>query len=165
MDDIKSISCCFTGHRKIPDGELDAIIARTEGKVRELISAGITRFLVGGAVGFDSETAKLLFRLRATEFPDIEVVLIYPFDGYTSRWNDAQKEDGAHLLPMYSDVVRAAPAASRGAYLKRDRLLVDGASCCIAYCTKGNGGTAYTVRYAKSRGVPVFNVAASAQQH
>ena len=38
-------------------------------------------------------------------------------------------------------------------------MLVDGASVCIAYCNKQRSGTAYTVKYAKERGLDVVNVA------
>ena len=160
MDDLKSMKskcCCFTGHRKLPEGQRAEIMAKTEAEVRKLLSGGINRFLVGGAVGYDMEVAKLLFRLK-NECPDIRVVLIYPFDGYSDRWNDAQKAEYAELLPQYDEAIRASERSGRDAYLLWNRLLVDGASVCIAYCHKQRSGTAYTVKYAKEWGLDVVNV-------
>lgn len=48
---------------------------------------------------------------------------------------------------------------SREAFLARDRHLVDGSSCCIAWCTRATGGTAYTLRYVQKQGLRVWNVA------
>lgn len=158
MVDLKSKSCCFTGHRKLPDGQEAEIMAKTEAEIRKFLSGGINRFLLGGAIGYDTEVAKLLFRLK-NECCGIKVVLIYPFDGYTDRWNDAQKAEYAELLPQYDEAIRASERSGRDAYLLRNRLLVDGASVCIAYCHKYRSGTAYTIRYAKAQGLMVINMA------
>lgn len=158
MNGLKSKSCCFSGHRRLPEGQRAEIMAKTEAEVRKLLSGGINQFLLGGAVGYDTEVAKLLFHLK-NERPDIRVVLIYPFDGYIERWNDAQKAEYAELLPKYDEVIKASERSGRDAYLLRNRLLVDGASVCIAYCHKYRSGTAYTIRYAKTQGLMVINTA------
>ncbi len=155
---MKAKSCCFTGHRKLPDGQRVAIMERTETAVKKLLSGGIKRFLLGGAVGYDAEVAKLLFRLK-NECRGIKVVLIYPFDGYTDRWNDAQKAEYAKLLPQYDDIIKASERSGRETYLLRNRMLVDNSAVCIAYCQKQRSGTAYTVRYAKAQGLAVINTA------
>ena len=155
---MKAKSCCFTGHRKLPDGQRVAIMERTETAVKKLLSGGINRFLLGGAVGYDTEVARLLFCLKNVH-RGIKVVLIYPFDNYTDRWNDAQKAEYAKLLPQYDDVIKASERSGREAYLLRNRMLVDSSAVCIAYCHKQRSGTAYTVRYAKAQGMAVTNTA------
>ena len=91
MADLRQRTCCFTGHRVIPEKDLPGILERTERAVRRLIEHGVVFFGVGGALGYDTETAKLLFRLRATDYPQIKVILVYPFEGFTSRWSDEQR--------------------------------------------------------------------------
>lgn len=156
---MKEQTCCFTGHRAIPAGQLQEIVARTEARVRELIRGGYRCFVVGGAFGYDTIAAELLFHLRDGENLDIRVILAYPFDGFTSGWSEQQKAKYEQMLPMYDERVCVAAAASRGAYLQRDRYMVVASSMCIAYCTRQTGGTAYTVRYATKKGVPVINIA------
>ena len=157
---MRAHTCCFSGHRLILTHELDTVTARTEIQIRELIlHNGVRFFGVGGAIGYDTMAAKILFRLRATDFHQIKVILVYPFDGFTSRWSDEQREEYARLLPQYDKAVCIAQSGSREAYLARDRHLVDGSAYCIAYCTRNSGGTAYTVRYARERGVEVYNIA------
>ena len=46
--------CCFTGHRRIPDGVLPRVMSSLRREVLRLVrEEGFTRFLSGGAVGFD----------------------------------------------------------------------------------------------------------------
>ena len=169
---MKEQTCCFTGHRNVPvDKQKEIIVARTEAKVRELIRGGYRCFITGGAVGYDTLAAELLFRLRDIERQDIRVILAYPFDGYIrvilaypfdgyiDHWKEEQKATYARLLPLYDERICVAAVASRGAYLARDRYIVDASSACIAYCTRQTGGTAYTIRYAAKTGVPVCNIA------
>ena len=158
-DGMKEQTCCFTGHRTIPTDKMQEIIGKTEAKVRELIRGGYRCFMVGGAIGYDTLAAELLFRLRDGEHLDIRVTLAYPFDGYMDRWSEEQKATYERLLPLYDERICVAAAASRGAYLARDRYIVDASSACIAYCTRQTGGTAYTIRYAAKKGMPVCNIA------
>ena len=41
---------------------------------------------------------------------------------------------------------------------ERNRMLVNGSDICIVYLASSKGGTAYTVSYAKEKGVEVVNL-------
>ena len=133
---MRERTCCFTGHRDTPADRLQMVMTGTEAKVRELISQGYRYFGIGGAMGYDTIVAEMLFRLREREYPEIKIILVYPFDGFISRWSDSQQATYARLLPMYDKRVCVCKSASREAYLARDRHLVDYSSACIAYCTR-----------------------------
>ncbi len=163
---MQTKTCCFTGHRTMKHEHLEMVAVETEKKVRELIlEYGYKYFLVGGAIGYDTFVAQILFRLRDIEFPQIRVILAYPFKGFTDGWTDEQKITYAGMLSQYDDTICVSQESSRGACLVRDRYLVDHASFCISYCTRRSGGTAYTVRYALQKGLPVCNVADFASLH
>ena len=100
----------------------------------------------------------VLFQLREQEFPDIKVILVYPFNGFTSSWPQEQRTEYQRLLPKYDKVVCACDQPGREAYLKRNRCLVDSSAHCIAYCTRDYGGTAYTVRYAGRKDVKIWKI-------
>lgn len=157
---MKECTCCFTGHRALPAERLDAITAGTESKIRELILRhGYRYFGVGGAIGYDTVAAQILFRLRETDFPQIKVILVYPFDGFTNQWSDRQRTNYVRMLTQYDKTVCVARKREAESYLARNRHLVDNSSFCIAFCTQKTGGTAYTVRYAQQKNVSVYNVA------
>lgn len=156
---MREKTCCFTGHRNIARSDVELAMRRTEKHIKALVQRGVCYFGVEGAPGYDTLAAKLLFRLRETELPNIKVILVYPFDGYMDRWTPAQRFDALLMRDRYDKVVRVSDKPGKAAYLQRDRRLVDGSACCICYCTRSNGGTAYTVRYALRKGLEVFNTA------
>lgn len=66
MADFRQRTCCFTGHRAIPEKDLPDILERTEQAVRRLIEHGVVFFGVGGAIGYDTETAKRTVAISTT---------------------------------------------------------------------------------------------------
>lgn len=154
-------TCCFTGHRSLPACDAAKIRTAVRAAVRELAERGVTHYRVGGALGFDTLAAAVLFDLLP-DYPWLHISLYYPFDGFYSRWPAEDIAVYQALLPLYHEVVRVCdhpPARAADAYLKRDRALVDGAGHVIAYCTRNTGGTAYTLRYAARQGCVIRNLA------
>lgn len=152
-------TCCFSGHRELPAEKVQQLATKIEKAVRDLIvKHGVCYFGVGGAIGFDTLAAKVLFQMRKSEFPQIKVILVYPFDGYTRWWTREQKREYRMLLPKYDKVVCVVDQAGKEAYLWRNRHLVDGSGYCIYYCTRKEGETAYTVADAKSRGLHMIGL-------
>lgn len=157
--DLKGKTCCFTGHRDLPAHKTERIAKRTEEEIRRLIvDEGICFFGVGGAIGYDTLVAEVLFQLREREFPDIKVILVYPFEGFANGWTPEQKAVYNKLLPKYDKTVCVSSRPCREAYFARNRHLVDNSAYCISYCIRRYGGTAYTVQYAKRKGLELRNV-------
>lgn len=52
---MKSKTCCFTGHRQLPEKEQAIIKRKLENSVESLIQNGYLYFGAGGAIGFDYE--------------------------------------------------------------------------------------------------------------
>jgi len=156
---VREQTCCFTGHRNVPGKDVDRILDRVETLVRALVKKGVRYFGVGGAIGFDTLVAQHLFYLRDIHHLKIKVILVCPFDGFTNRWHQDQQDRFQEMLSHYDKVIYKEETGSREAYLSRNRHLVDNSAYCIAYCTRNQGGTAYTVRYAMKNGVTVLNTA------
>lgn len=53
MDEIKSKTTCFTGHRKIPPEDLPMVKKKLKETLIESIKNGYRYFGAGGALGFD----------------------------------------------------------------------------------------------------------------
>ena len=60
-------TCCFTGHRKIPEEEREQLARRLEATVEELIRAGVRYFVAGGALccADNTEAAHAVFAGQA----------------------------------------------------------------------------------------------------
>ena len=150
-------TCCFTGHRKIPPAELTELTARLDTVVRELYERGMRSFRCGGAVGFDTMAATAVLRCRR-ELPDVRLVLVLPCQDQALRWSAGDRRVYEAIRARADEFVYSGITYSRENLLSRDRALVDGCGVCVAYLNSSSGGTAYTVRYAKSSGVEVINL-------
>lgn len=147
--------CCFTGHREV-GGDLDIIGLRV--KIDELIERhGVDTFISGGAVGFDTIAGFLVDELKK-KHPHIKLVIYVPCRNQDAKFSPTQKKDYKKLLSVADEIVTSDVPPTKYAFLSRDRRMVDDSSYCIAYLNKASGGTAYTVKYAKSKGRRVFNV-------
>ena len=156
--DKRPFTCCFTGHRNLPAGQEDEIWKRVYACLEPLLKGGVRYFGVGGALGFDTLVAERLIALRERQ-PQIRIILVQPFPGYQRRWTPAQQARAAAVEARVDKVVVCCKTPSREAFLARDRHLVDNVGCCIAWCSRPTGGTAYTLRYAQKQGLRVWNVA------
>jgi len=159
-------ACCFTGHRPyaLPDrGDeagrgMRALIYQLDGAVRAALEAGVTTFLTGGALGFDTLAAEAVLALAAAT-PRVRLVLALPGRDQTDGWSDADAARYEAIRSAASEVVYAADRCGKLSMQTRNRYLVEHADCCVAYLRLMRGGTLYTVNYALERGVPVLNLA------
>ena len=134
------------------------IVEKLELKIIELIENGIIYFRCGGALGFDTLVAKLIINLKI-KYPYIKLVLILPCIEQTKWWKEEDKEIYKYIIDNSDEVLYTSKNYFRGCVFKRNRMLVDESRFCICYLTKNNGGTFYTVNYAKEKGLIVYNVA------
>ena len=153
--------CCFTGHRALPRGETERLTAVVRPLVLHLIREGVTEFRVGGAVGFDMIMAELLLQLRDEEKQKIRIVSVIPYPDWREKWKAEDRVRQDRILKGSNQVVYVRQSYCKGVYMIRNRALVDGAAFCIAYCTGSTGGTAWTVEYAKLKGLKVYNMGSS----
>ncbi len=158
MELLRESTVCCTGHRRIAADEQAAVRDAAERRIRALITRGYDTVLVGGALGFDTLAQLAALRLRE-EFPYLRIVMAIPCEGQDARWSPKEREIYALLRRRADAEIVLAPSYTDGCMLARNRFMVDHSSACIA-CYDGRqwGGTFYTVRYAESRGLPVFNV-------
>lgn len=165
-----------TGHRDIFNNEAtynlthsscklvaDAIYPRLEWLVRK---DRVTRFISGGALGFDQifffAVEKLKKQLQS-EIPKIKIenIVAVPFIGQENVWNDDQKSWYDAMLKRADQVIYVdsileyqirnhAPGYHPSKMIMRDRYMVDNSRHLVA-CFDGRkgGGSRLTIEYAK----------------
>lgn len=154
--------CCFTGHRPdtmpAPKSKAETLLKlKLYEAVNAAAEAGVTRFLNGGARGFDLMAAEAVLALRE-KHEGIALTLELPSPRHADGWPAAEKERFERIVKASAEVHYAADANFPFAYLSRNRALVDPSDCCICYLKKTSGGTVYTVNYALERGLRVLNL-------
>ena len=158
MLDLMVQTCCFTGHRVIPSGEKETIRNLLETAIEKAIQDGYRFFGAGGALGFDTLAAQTVLTLKQ-QYPHIRLILVLPCINQANGWKQADIDEYERIKSLADKVVYTSTEYTYGCMHKRNRHLVDNSSLCICYLTKLSGGTAYTVRYAESKGVYVRNIA------
>ena len=157
MRSIKEQTCCFTGHREITL-PVETILYNLEKQLKELISSGVIYYGAGGALGFDTIAALTVIKLRQI-YPHIKLIMVLPCKEQTKGWNSNDIEIYNYILNQADKVVYTSENYYPGCMHKRNRHLVNNSSHCICYLEKNTGGTAYTVNYAKEKGLTIYNVA------
>ena len=154
--DYKSQTCCFTGHRNIAPYTPDTVFEQTKTIVTLLVSKGFKYFGTGGALGFDTIAAQAVLSVKETH-PEVKLILVLPCENQTKYWKQ-QDIDVYNDIKSRADKVKVlAPHYYNGCMQKRNRHLIDCSSACICFLTKHEGGTAYTVDYAKQNGLDIIS--------
>lgn len=155
---MRSQTCCFTGHRFLPENEKEKISLVLESTVLSLIHSGYRYFGAGGALGFDTLAAQTVLRLRQN-YPDIRLILVLPCVSQADKWPPADIAVYQEIMEQANKIVYTSHEYTAGCMFKRNRHLVDHSSACICYLKKAAGGTAYTVDYARKCGLKIINLA------
>ncbi|MGM9599438.1 MAG: SLOG family protein [Faecousia sp.] len=156
--DLRAQTCCFPGHRKLPNEELCAIAERLEKEIVKSIKAGYKFFGAGGALGFDTMAAQKVIELKKC-YPDIKLILVLPCLSQTRGWKHEDIEIYEDIKSKADKIVYTSKEYTPYCMLKRNRHLVDYSTKCICYLTENKGGTAYTIDYARKQNVSVINIA------
>ncbi len=152
-------TCCFTGHRKIPEEKIEDIRRYVRLEIIRLIcEEGYLYFGAGGALGFDTLAAQSVLEVQKI-FPEIKLILVLPCKNQADKWDAKDQWIYEDIKKKASKIVYVEEWYTNDCMLKRNRHLVDGSSACICYLTSNSGGTGYTVNYAESKGCPIFNMA------
>ena len=152
-------TACFTGHRIIPEGIKASLVERLKNGVDYLYTyMNIKTFYTGGALGFDSLAAEAVIE-RRKECRDIRLVIIAPCKDQDKKWGIKDKIRYHRIKQAADEVICLSDHYYRGCMHQRNRYLVDHSTACICYLTEDTGGTAYTVGYAQSKGLKIFNLA------
>ena len=151
--------CCFTGHRVIPISDRERIKSALEKAVENMIvEKGVSLFIVGGALGFDTSAALVVLSAKKRHF-HIKLRVAVPCDNQTRGWSEKAVALYEDILGKADEIVQTGREYTSGCMHVRNRYMVDCSDYCIAYKTRESGGTAYTVRYALEKGVEVINLA------
>ena len=74
---MRDKTCCFTGHRTLPQNERSEVQARLYIVLQKLIEKGIQYFGSGGAMGFDLLAAEVGLELRKRH-SHIRLIMVLP---------------------------------------------------------------------------------------
>lgn len=153
----KENCCCFTGHRYIANAHIEKLNTSLPAMIKSLADGGITDFITGGALGFDTLAAKAVLKERESN-PGIRLVLALPCKNQASGWHKKDIAVYNEILSMADEVIYISEKYTKGCMLRRNRFMVDNSTHCVFYISSTRGGTAYTVKYALRNELKMHNI-------
>ena len=156
--DLRAKTCCFTGHRSLSHEEKLKVAARLREIIAEQIKTGVVFYGAGGALGFDELAAQTVLDMKK-EYPHLRLILVLPCEDQTREWRSEDIAVYEDIMRRSDKVVYVSREYTPDCMHKRNRHLVDHSGTCICYLTRASGGTAYTVDYARRKGLRIINVA------
>ena len=157
-------ACAITGHRfaSLPFGTNEGAEscralkrAITDAMIELVELSGVREFLCGMALGSDQICAEIVLGLKS-QYPDLKLSCWIPCAEQSKKWNQAQKMRYQQILRLSDEVVCLSDHSTPDCMRIRNETMVDRADFLLAIWNgKPRGGTAATVRYAKSRALPI----------
>ena len=156
-EEMREHTCCFTGHRRIPQERILTIRNNLKDVVVSAIKDGYLYFGAGGALGFDTLAAQTVLELKK-QYVQIRLILVLPCLSQTIYWREQDISEYERIKRCADKVVYTSQEYTRDCMNKRNRHLVDNSGLCICYFNEETGGTAYTVNYAKAQGLRIISL-------
>ena len=139
-------ACAVTGHRVLQD---DFDRKSLKSLFIDLIDEGYDTFFIGMALGFDMLCFKVLEEL-SKEYKKVKLIACIPCAGQAYKYSKKQKEEYDRMVKDADEIVLISQTYTKTCMQKRNKFMVDNSSVLVAYLKRDFGGTANTVRYAKS---------------
>ncbi len=149
-------TCCFTGHRRIPTEDLNRLPQKLDLAVEALAKKGVTRFICGGALGFDTLAAEAV--LRGRERLGIQLFLVIPCRGQSVKWTRRQQEQYDFIRSLADGETVLAEVYDKECMMRRNRFMVEQSGHCVCYLTEMRGGTYQTVSYAMEQNLKLYHI-------
>ena len=157
IDDSTRTVCAVTGHRPekldIPESEIKEILTSA---IKQAYDDGFRTVISGMARGIDLWTAQIVLELRDSGY-DLELVCAVPYDGFERRWSLSDKTEYDKITSR-AEVHFICEHYSRCCFQLRNKWMVDHCSRLIAFWNGQKSGTGNTVKYAKSKEIPIINL-------
>lgn len=138
-------TCCVTGHRDLPQKEINRIKAALRKEIEKAVADGFIRFMSGFAEGVDQYFAEIVLEMRKSN-PALELVAVIPYQKRLD--NLRQKKWTYEMLEACADVIVIREEYQPSVYSHRNRYMVEHSDRVIAvYDGREKGGTAGTIRF------------------
>lgn len=161
-DFMKSTTCCFTGHRsqKLPwrfneqDERCINMKANAKSKILEAIKNGYTTFISGMALGFDMICAEIVLDIKRQN-SNIKLICALPCKDQSKLWHIDQQKRYNKILNKADAVRYQYEIYQDECMLERNNYMLNNSSMVIALFNGQLGGTQYTLKKAKEKGLRV----------
>ena len=139
-------TCCVTGHRDLPQNQINYVKASLLREIEKAITDGFTCFMSGFAEGVDQYFVEMVME-KQKDNPELELIAVLP---YQKRLENLKEKGHTYeMLEACRDVVAIREKYQPSVYSQRNRYMVEHSNRVIAvYDGREKGGTVRTIRFA-----------------
>ena len=123
-------TCCVTGHRDIPQKEINKVKAALRREVDLAVKEGFTRFMSGFAEGVDQYFAEIVLEKKKKN-PALELIAVIPYQKRLD--NLMEKRRTYEMLEACADVVVMQEKYHPSVYSHRNRYMAEHSDRVISY--------------------------------
>ena len=143
---MRKRTCCVTGHRDLPQKEINRVKAALRREVDSAVADGFTRFISGFGEGVEQYFAEIVLE-KQKENPALELIAVIP---YRKRLDSLNEKGRTYkMLEACSEVVVVQEEYHPSVYSRRRRYMVERSDRVITvYDGREKGGTVRMIRFA-----------------
>ena len=163
---MRKKTCCVTGHRDLPQKEINCVKAALRREVDSAVADGFTRFMSGFGEGVDQYFAEIVLEKKKTN-PALELIAVIP---YRKRLDSLMEKSRTYeMLEDCEEVIVVQEEYHPSVYSRRSRYMAERSDRVVAvYDGREKGGTVRTIRFAHQmkkelREIPVGEIVLSGQ--
>ena len=108
---MKGKTCCVTGHRDLPQNEINKIKAALEHEIDAAVTDGFTCFMSSFADGVDQYFAELVLERKQTN-PALELIAVIPYrkrlDSLNKKTRTRELLEACALLSFRKNIFQAS---------------------------------------------------------
>ena len=141
--------CCVTGHRDLPQNQINYVKAALMREIEKAVADGFTCFMSGFAEGVDQYFVEMVMEKQKDD-PSLELIAVIP---YQKRLDSLRAKGRTYeMLEACHDVVVIQEEYQPSVYSHRNRYMVEHSNRVIAvYDGREKGGTVRTIRFAHQK--------------
>ena len=155
---------CVTGNRpeKFPFDyfsgasiEMTAYFSCLKRHAFDCLDAGYDKFITGMARGVDLDFAIEVIKLKKAyrQFSGVRICAAVPYRAQASHYDRISKKKHDFIIENADEVMVFSEQYEKNCFFVRNRYMVDNSDLVVAFWNEINeGGTAYTVNYARENG-------------
>ena len=154
---MRKKTCCVTGHRYLPQKEINYVKAALRREIDSAVADGFTRFMSGFADGVDQYFAEIVLEKKKTN-PALELIAVIP---YQKRLDSLMEKGRTYeMLEVCADVVVMQEKYHPSVYSHRNRYMTEHSDRVIAvYDGREKGGIRFAHQMKKElREIPVGEI-------
>lgn len=157
----KQTTCCFSGPRPknlpwgndIFDNRAIKFNEKLKTEIESLIKKGYSTFLCGMALGFDTMCADIVLKLKEKN-NFIKLIGVIPCKSQSKLWQEKDKQHYDKILNQLDEKIFIYEKyIGKKCMIERNKFMVDNSSCLLSVKIDYQGGTKFTIDYAKTKNV------------